>query len=156
MNKYRERAQRWIKAHLWTTFVIATAVLTTAVHFYIALFVPPSREKVWKEVQVTEGMSFKAIAGILQKEGIIRYRGYFEIIGRLQGISRKVRMGYYGLSTDMSLWEDLENLRKGRIIEYAVVVPEGYNLFQIGWTLSGTPLIKEPHEFIDLVKKKEF
>jgi UPF0755 protein len=110
----------------------------------------------WKEVQVTEGMSFKAIAGTLQREGIIRYRGYFQIIGRLQGIDRRVRAGYYGLSADMSLWEVLDYLRKGRIIEYEVLVPEGYNLYQIGWTLYGTPLISAPHEFIDLVKNKKY
>ena len=40
--------------------------------FVFLLFVPPSKEKVWKEVQVTEGMSLKAIAGMLQKEGMIR------------------------------------------------------------------------------------
>ena len=140
----------------WWVFLIATGTLVIIVHFYIALFVPPSKEKVWKEVQVTEGMSFKAIAGALQKEGIIRYRGYFEIIGRLEGISRRVRVGYYGLNTNMSLWEVVDNLRKGKIIEYEVVIPEGYNLYQIGWTLSGTPLIAEPHEFIDLVKNKEY
>jgi len=140
----------------WWVFLIATGTLFCLVHFYIALFVPPSNEKVWKEVPVTEGMSFKAIAGTLHKEGIIRYRGYFEIIGRIQGISRRVRAGYYGLNTNMSLWEVLDNLRKGKIIEYEVVIPEGYNLFQIGWTLSGTPLIAEPHEFIDLVKNKKY
>jgi UPF0755 protein len=140
----------------WWMFLLATVVVTLAVHFYIALFVPPSNEKVWKEVPVTEGMSFKMIAATLQKEGIIRYRGYFEIIGRLQGISRKVRMGYYGLNTSMSLWEVLDNLRRGKIIEYEVVIPEGYNLYQIGWTLSGTPLISQPHEFIDLVKNKKY
>ena len=156
MNKYRERTQRWVKAHLWTTFLIATAVLTTAVHFYIALFVPLSRDKAWKEVQVTEGMSFKAIAGVLQKEGIIRYRSYFEIIGRLQGISRKVRMGYYGLGSHMSMWEVLDALRRGKIIEYEVVIPEGYNLFQIGWTLTGTPLISsDPNDFIDIATDKK-
>jgi UPF0755 protein len=101
-------------------------------------------------------MSFKAISATLQKEGIIRYRGYFEIIGRLQGISRKVRVGFYGLSTNMSLWEVLESLRKGKIIEYEVVVPEGYNLYQIGWTLSGTPLISDPDQFIKLVKNKMY
>ena len=138
------------------SFLIATAALLFLIHFYIALFVPPSNEKVWKEVQVTEGMSFKAIAGELKKEGIIRYRGYFDIIGRLQGISRKARVGYYGLNTSMSLWEVLDHLRKGMIIEYEVVVPEGYNLYQIGWTLSETPLIGEPHEFIDLVKNKVY
>jgi UPF0755 protein len=150
------KTRKWVRKRLWLTFLIATAVLLFLIHFYIALFVSPSKEKVWKEVQVTEGMSFKAIAGELKKEGIIRYRGYFEIIGRLQGISRKVRVGYYGLSSNMSLWEVLDRLRKGSVIEYEVVVPEGYNLYQIGWTLSGTPLISEPHEFIDLVKNKKY
>jgi UPF0755 protein len=144
------------RKHLWATFLIAAVVLLTAIHFYIALFVPPTKEKNWKEIPVTEGMSFKAISATLRKEGIIRYRGYFELIGRMQGISRRVRVGYYGLSTNMSLWEVLEALRKGKIIEYEVVIPEGYNLYQIGWTLSGTPLISDPQQFIRLVKNKEY
>ena len=148
--------RKWIKKNPWLSFLAATAALTVIIHFYLALFVPPSKEKVWKEVQVTDGMSFKTIAATLQKEGIIRYRGYFEIIGRLEGISRKVRVGYYGLSTNMSLWEVLGALRKGKIIEYEVVIPEGYNLYQIGWTLSGTPLVSDPQEFIKLVKNKEY
>ena len=124
--------------------------------FLHCTFVPPSKEKVWKEIEVTDGMSFKAIAGALQKEGLIRYRGYFQIIGRIQGISRKVRVGFYGMSTNMSLWEVLETLRKGKIIEYEVVIPEGYNLYQIGWTLANTPLISDAQQFIKLVKNKEY
>jgi UPF0755 protein len=147
----RKKARKY-----WAIFLIATIGLLFAVHFYIALFVPPSKEKVWKEIEVKEGMSFKAIAAALQKEGLIRYRGYFEIIGRIEGVSRKVRIGYYGLNTHMSLWEVLEHLRKGRIIEYEVVVPEGYNLYQIAWTLAKTPLIQQPHEFVDLVKNKDY
>lgn len=149
-------AGKWAKRNPGLSFLISTATLTILIHFYIALFVPPTKEKAWKEVQVTEGMSFKSISGTLQKEGIIRYRGYFEIIGRLQGISRKVRVGYYGLNTNMSMWEVLEALRKGRIIEYEVVVPEGYSLYQIGWTLSKTPLISDPQQFIKLVRDKNF
>src|SRR5512139_4045743 len=150
MMKKWDKITYWVKRHLWVTFLAATVALTCAIHFYIALFVPPTREKAWKEIQVTEGMSFKAIAAALQKEGIIRYRGYFEIIGRLQGITRKVRVGYYGLGSHMSLWEVLDALRRGRIIEYEVVIPEGYNLYQIGWTLTGTPLLTDPNEFIRL------
>lgn len=151
-----ERAKRWFKKRLWVFFLLATAGLTIIIHFYIALFVPPSKEKVWKEVEVTDGMSFKTIAATLRDEGIIRYRGYFEIIGRLQGISRRVRVGFYGLNTSMSMWDVLDALRRGKIIEYEVVIPEGYNLYQIGWTLSGTPLISDPQEFISLVKNKEY
>jgi UPF0755 protein len=157
MIKHWNTVRKWVKAHIWATFIAATVVLTTAIHFYMALFVPPSSEKAWKEVQVTEGMSFKAIAATLQKEGIIRYRGYFEIIGRLQGITRRVRVGYYGLGRHMSLWEVLDALRKGKIIEYEVVIPEGYNLYQIGWTLTGTPLISsDPNDFIKVATDRKF
>jgi UPF0755 protein len=151
-----KRTKQWIREHLWKTFLFATIILAVAVHFYLALFIPPSNERTWKEIQVTEGMSFKAIAGILQKEGIIRYRGYFEILGRMEGISRKIRVGYYGLNTNMTLWEVLDALRNGKIIEYQVIIPEGYNLYQIGWTLANTPLIDNPNRFINLVKKKEY
>ncbi len=140
----------------WWAFLIATLTLLVIIHFYIALFVPPSNEKVWKEVEVTEGMSFKSISAELQKEGIIRYRGYFELIGRFEGISRKVRTGFYGLSTNMSLWEVLDSLRRGKIIEYEIVIPEGYNLYQIGWTLANTPLLSDPQDFINLVKDKKY
>ena len=151
------QVKHWAMKRPWTSFLLATVTLILFVHFTIALFIPPSREKSWKEIQVTEGMSFKAISATLQKEGIIRYRGYFEIIGRLQGITRKVRVGYYGLGTHMSMWEVLEALRKGRIIEYEVVIPEGYNLYQIGWTLTGTPLISsDPNDFIRLARNKTF
>jgi UPF0755 protein len=151
-----KKIKTWIRQHSILTFLTATAALLILVHFYTALFVPPSKETVWKEVQVTDGMSFKAITALLQKEGIIRYRGYFEIIGRLQGISRKVRTGFYGLNANMNMWEVLEAMRKGKIIEYEVVIPEGYNLYQIGWTLSGTPLISDPQQFIALVKNKNY
>ncbi|HEY6010840.1 MAG TPA: endolytic transglycosylase MltG, partial [Nitrospirota bacterium] len=150
------RTRKWVRGHLGLLFAIATLLLITIVHFYFALFVPPTKEKVWKEVQVVEGMSFKAIARTLKNEGIIRYRTYFEILGRIQGISRKTRMGFYGFNTNMSMWEVLETLRKGRIIEYEIVVPEGYNLYQIGWTLTGTPLLSEAQEFIELVKNREY
>jgi UPF0755 protein len=148
--------RRWLRARLWVFFLLATAALVVSIHFYFALFVPPSREKAWKEVQVTEGMSFKAIAAKLQEEGIIRYRGYFEIIGRIQGITRKVRVGYYGLGAHMSMWEVLDMLRSGRVIGYDVVIPEGYNLFQIGYTLAQTPLLDDPNRFIAVATNRKF
>lgn len=148
--------RRWIRRHPWPAFAIATLFLTLFIHFYIALFVPPTREKVWKEVQVTEGMSFKAVAAVLHREGIIRYRGYFEILGRLKGITRKVRAGYYGLGTHMSMWEVLDALEYGRIIEYEVVIPEGYNIYQIGYVLAQTPLVSDPQQFIRLAKDRKF
>lgn len=151
-----KRVKRRVKKHPWPSFLMATLLLAGMIHLYLALIVPPSRERVWKEVEVAPGMSFKAIAATLEREGLIRSRRTFEVFGRLQGITRRVRVGYYGLSTDMSMWKVLEALRSGRIIEYEVVVPEGYNLYQIGHVLAGTPLITDPRQFIAMATKKEF
>ncbi|HUL00105.1 MAG TPA: endolytic transglycosylase MltG [Nitrospirota bacterium] len=152
----REKMKSFIMRKPWILFFFTLAVLVFVTHFYLAFFVPPSTERIWKEIQVSEGMSFKAIAGTLEKEGIIRYREYFEIVGRLEGITRRVRVGYYGLNTNMNMWEVLDALRNGKVIEYQVIVPEGYNLYQIGWTLSTTPLISDPNQFINLVKNRAF
>jgi len=151
-----KKTGQFLKKNLWLMFLLATGALVLCIHIYIALFIPPSKERIWKEIAINEGMSFKAIAGVLEKEGVIRYRSHFEIMGRIAGITRKIRMGYYGLNTNMSMWEVLDVLRNGKIIEYQVVVPEGYNMYQIGWTLSNTPLISNPNDFINLVKKKEY
>lgn len=148
--------KHWAMKRPWTAFLSAAAALIVGTHFFVALFVPPTHEKNWKEIQVSDGMSFKAIAATLQREGVIRYRGYFELLGRVERIDRRVRVGYYGLGTHMSLWEVLDALKKGRIIEYELVVPEGYNLYQIGWTLTGTPLLSDPERFIKLVRNKDF
>ncbi len=150
------RVRAWINRHYWPSFTVATLALIVLVHFTVVLFVPPSREKTWKEIHVTKGMSFKAIAEELQREGIIRYGGYFKLLGKIEGISRRVRAGYYGLNTNMNMWTVLDALREGKIIEYEVVIPEGYNLYQIGWTLSQTPLLQDHKDFDRLVTNKEF
>lgn len=161
-KKLKPFARAWahlryrVKKRPWFAFILATFFLIILTHFYIALFVPPTKEKNWKEIQVTEGMSFKAIATLLKREGLIRYKGYFEIIGRLKGITRRVRTGYYGLGSHMTMWDVLDAFNKGRVIEYEVVIPEGYNLYQIAWTLSGTPLVAKPQEFIKLAKDRDF
>ncbi len=64
-----KKMKTWVRQHSVLTFLMATAALLILVHFYMALFAPPSKEKVWKEIQVTEGMSFKAIAARSRKKG---------------------------------------------------------------------------------------
>ena len=146
--------KQWIYRNPWRALLIATVVLATIVHLSAVLFVPPSKEKRAKEIEVTRGMSLKALSNLLKREGIIRSRGYFELFGRLQGISRKIRIGYYELDSQMNMWQVLGIFRNGRIIEYAVTIPEGYNLFQIGYVLAATPLANEARQFILLARDR--
>ncbi len=149
-------AKQWIMRYPWLSFLVATLMLAAVIHFYVALLVPPAREKAWQEIEVTKGMNFKALSTMLHYKGIIRYPGYFEFFARMQGITRKVRVGYYGLGRHMSLWQVLRAFRKGRIIEYAVTIPEGYNLFQIAHVLAKTPIVSGPRPFIRLARDRKF
>lgn len=148
--------KQWVMRYPWLSFLAATVMLAAIIHFYVALLIPPAREAAWQEIEVTRGMSFKALSSTLHRRGVIRYPGYFEFFARMQGITRNVRIGYYGLGRHMSLWQVLRALRKGHIIEYAVTIPEGYNMFQIGYVVAKTPIISGPRQFVRLARDKSF
>jgi len=112
-------------------FLIAGAALVLFIHTALFLTRPASPVKEFKEVLVPEGSSFRAVATSLEHEGVITDRYSFIALGKLMGLTTRIRAGFYSLNTGMKPTEVLEILRQGRIIEYQVVIPEGYSMDEI-------------------------
>lgn len=112
-------------------FVLAGAALVLAVHAVLFISRPASTVKEFKEVLIPEGASFRSVATELKQAGIITDRETFIILARLKGVDRKVRAGFYSLNTGMRPLDVLDVIEKGRIIEYQVVVPEGFDIAKI-------------------------
>ncbi|MBI5190847.1 MAG: endolytic transglycosylase MltG [Nitrospirae bacterium] len=111
-------------------FVLAGAALVMAVHLALFISRPASTAKEFKEVLIPEGATFRSVAAELKREGIITDKETFIIIARLKGVDRKVRAGFYSLDTGMRPLEVLDVIEKGRIIEYQVVLPEGFDIMK--------------------------
>jgi UPF0755 protein len=118
---------------LWTVMVLSVIFL-----FYgtVEMFLPLRIDTVQTEFEVKSGATFRQIVDSLAEKGIVRDRAVFYILGRLGGIDRKVKAGYYPLRGSINPWEIFKALREGAIIEYVITVVPGDSLFEVGMKFS--------------------
>ena len=134
--------------------VIISIVFLAVMVLFIHLFTPVSFEDKWKEVQVPEGVTYSQGITILINEGMIRNKLVFLVLGRITKIDRKLRAGFYKLSTSMTPYEIFDRLRKGRVLEFMITIPEGSDLNDIRMALKANSLIDDASWKI--VRDREF
>lgn len=88
------------------------------------------------EIYIPKGSSFSSIASTFKEKGIIRNELLFKVTGRILGIEKKARAGYYLITKDMTLIDILRKLLEGKIIEYTLTIVEGDSLYEIAEKLS--------------------
>jgi len=80
-------------------------------------------------VEIAPGTGTAGIARQLDRSGIVRSRYVFEAMKALRGGSLKA--GEYRFGHQASMLEVYDRLRRGDVYTVEVVVPEGYNLFDV-------------------------
>lgn len=81
-------------------------------------------------VEIETGMSGRAIANLLEEEGIIKSSTAFYLLLRFKGIDN-LKAGYYRLSTSATLLEIIDKLERGEEEKFKVTIPEGFTLEEI-------------------------
>jgi UPF0755 protein len=85
----------------------------------------------------------------------VRDKWIFFLLGRVTGIDRKIKAGYYSLWGTMSPLEIFDAIRLGKIIEYEITVVPGDSLREVGEKFSALSLV-EGEEFRRLCTNREF
>ncbi|NOS79833.1 MAG: endolytic transglycosylase MltG [Nitrospira sp.] len=109
---------------------------------------PPS-----KVVVIAEGSTFQHVAGLLERERLIKSRSAFVLLGKALEADRKIRPGEYELNPAMPPADILSKLLAGRVVLHAVTIPEGYTMAQIADVLAQHQ-VTDRAEFLRLVKDK--
>lgn len=117
----------------------------------IELFLPVQTSNQNIEIEIPKGSTFRQTVEILRSQNLIRDKRIFRVFGRLTGVDRRIRAGYYSLWTGMNPLEILKVLRKGRIIEYELKILEGDSLPEITSAFAKTGIISA-EEFMELSK----
>ena len=121
----------------------------------IELFLPVQTSNKNMEIEVPKGATFRQAVEILRSQKLIRDKRIFLVTGRLTGVDRRIRAGFYSLWTGMNPLEILKVLRKGKIIEYEVKVLEGDSLMEITSAFAKTGMISQ-EEFMELARDSDF
>jgi UPF0755 protein len=111
---------------------------------------PPS-----KVVVIPDGSTFQYVAALLEREGLIKNRFVFVLIGKSQSADRKVQAGEYELNPGMTPAEILSKLLNGEVLLHPLTIPEGLTITQIADVVPQQGLTDRV-EFLRLVKDREF
>lgn len=106
------------------------------------------------EFEVRRGQTFREVINSLFDKGLIRDRGLFLILGRLTGIDKNIKAGFYPLLGNMTPLQIFDALRMGKIIEYEITILPGDSLIEIGEKFSSLGIMTK-EEFDRLSKDKD-
>jgi UPF0755 protein len=136
-------------------FIATGVIILCCIYVLIQLFIPLPVGKKNIEIEIPKGTTFRQAAEIFYKEGVIRDKNLFLLVGRISHIDRKIRAGYYSIYSSMNTLDLLKVLRMGQIIEYEVTVVEGDSLREIADKLSEKGIV-DKEDFRDLSSDKDF
>jgi UPF0755 protein len=135
MTVQKDKPARFFKLHkkpllLGGACFILLLLLSTFLWVYQGLE-PVDQEGRNQIFVVEEGATLNRVAADLEAAHLIRSSTLFRLASRFMENDHLIKTGEYRLSSAMPPLKILDNLQKGRIITYAITIPEGFNLYQI-------------------------
>ncbi len=121
--------------------VFAAAVIIGSVYVYWAWTRPltPGAET----YLVKPGMTLRGLAHELSQRGVISESYSLVWLARITGRERSLKAGEYRFRDGITVLELLEQVNAGRVVEYPVVLVEGWNFSQFLQALAATPKLTQ-------------
>ena len=105
------------------------------------LFVPSGKASGEKFILIKNGSSARQIAGQLAQEGIIRHRYVFLALHAMK--MKNLKAGEYKIDASHENVRNIyERMARGDVYYHQVVIPEGYNMWDIAGVLDKSGLCK--------------
>lgn len=129
-------------------------VLTFLSYSALELFLPVRVDEP-VEIHVEEGMVFSDVVRRLGEKGLLRDGNAVLLLGRITGIDREIKSGFYEFRGSISPYGVVDRLLEGRTVEFDVTIPEGYNIWQIARLLDDRGVVTE-ESFLTLATDRAF
>ncbi len=126
----------------WWKFMLAVAIMAAlAVGFFAYVPYGPATETF---VEIAPGMGTLGIARELQEHGIVRSQLAFDALAIWRRVSGRgagsLKAGEYRFDHPVRISEVYDRLRHGDVYTVTLVVPEGYNIFDIAHAVAAAGL----------------
>ncbi len=135
--------------------IILSILVFYLIYLAADLFKPLPIGKKSIEIEIPKGTTFRQAVEILSKERLIRNKTLFIFLGRISGLDRKVKAGFYSICWPVRTLDIFKMLKKGQIIEYEITIVEGDSMREIGEKLSGRGILSK-EEFKKLSTDEDF
>ncbi len=138
-----------------TKIFLLTTLLILFVSIYLSFqfLVPVTNENSLVEIEISRGTTYKKALLILVDKGLMRDTFFFLLMGKIYGLDKKLRAGFYLFKGRLTPLQIFEKLLKGEVIEYWLSIKEGDTIFEIGEKLESIGVV-DYETFISLAFDK--
>ncbi|MCP3924337.1 MAG: endolytic transglycosylase MltG [Desulfobacterales bacterium] len=148
-----------MKKYLIFTSIIISMFLILLVFLYAKLYsyanTPADNRNIPTHVVVKSGQPFATTLKKLYNKKLIVNPRLFKIYAKLYSYESKIKAGEYLLSPNMPPEKILSVMVSGKVRLYKLIVPEGYNIYQIGELVEESGFAIK-NEFVRVAKDKFF
>jgi UPF0755 protein len=86
---------------------------------------PEARSGELTTVILRRGAGVPEIAGVLEREGVVRSRSIFVAAAQITGAARTLKAGEYEIPSRASMAAVLDQIKAGRVVRHSITIPEG-------------------------------
>jgi len=139
--------------------IVASLLLVGAcggVLYYFMAMTPASTQELRnsgpeKIVLIPRRTGLRGLVRIFDQDGFLKYPKLFYYGARVKGLTTKIQAGEFRLKTNSSMFDLYHAIQFSKPVTYKVVIPEGYNMFQVADLLVAKKLIGSRDELIDYI-----
>ncbi len=126
----------FLRTFLWFVLVIASSLALSGAGWLLANdFAALNKEPLTATVKITKDDDLDSIAEMLKQEGLIEYKWFFKIFGKVAHAENKIGIGTYELNTEMDYNALINGMRSSsgslNSTTVRVTIQEGYNVRKI-------------------------
>lgn len=92
---------------------------------------------------IPPGTPVQKIAEILHQDGVVEYPSWLMFRIRWRGAWTQLKAGEYLIKSGTTVDEFIEQVREGRVIQYALTLVEGWNFEQVMNAIKAAPKLKQ-------------
>ncbi len=126
----------FLRTVLWIFFVAAASLTLSGVGWLLANdFAALNKEPLTATIKVTKDDDLDSVADKLKDEGLIEYKWFFKLFGKVAHAESKIGIGTYELNTEMDYSALINGMRNNNAAlnssTVRVSIPEGYSVRQV-------------------------
>lgn len=107
------------------------------------------------EIEIGSGEGFNNALSKLKREDDGVSLEFSKLYLKMNGLSKALKSGEYSFSKGQTLKEVISDFVQGNVVKYKVVIPEGYNVFEIADVLVDKEIVNSKENFLKLCASKK-
>src|SRR3989338_5353922 len=142
MNNCENKQKSGLKSSATLLLILAICIFSMIMAIVSIMYIkksvttPMSRIANPKIINIPKGSDLKTVSSILKRDGFIKDTMTFNLLAKYKSAEGNLKAGEYQLNPDMPPLQILNLILEGKVYQYPVTIPEGYNIFEIASLLN--------------------